>query len=288
MSSRREALRIISLAGSAVASLRVGSALFGALAIGCRENQAPDGGSGRENLEDRDDASPPSPPVGTSPAEGTADGAGSGVDASSKEVVVKVELTHDVICPWCRIGHHRLQQAIAVAGRGVEISYLPFLLDPDVPPEGADLRQRLADKYGADALAGMFERVTQIGRADGITFDFPKIIRTPNTIAAHALLEAAPAAAKSALLERLHAAYFEHGDDIGARSVLLVHWEAAGLARADGDKALDDAALIERVKSEAVMQARGGVRGVPFFRIGATTVSGAQPVAVLVSALQKA
>lgn len=229
-------------------------------------------------------------------ADAAAGGASAGADArdgatAAKEAIVRIELTHDVICPWCRIGHHRLKQAIVAAGRSaetVEVVYRAFLLDPDVPPEGADLRQRLAEKYGAASLDGMFERVTQIGKGDGLTFDFAKVRRTPNTISAHMLVEAAPAAAKTALLDRLHTAYFERGDDIGSREVLLAHWVEVGLAKPDGERALDDAALRTRVTAEAAGQARAGVRGVPFFRIGATTVSGAQSVAVLAEAIRKA
>ncbi len=216
------------------------------------------------------------------------EGAALVADDKAVEVPVKVELTHDVICPWCRIGHHRLSAAIARYGRPVEVVYQPFLLDPDVPPEGVDLRARLAEKYGAASLDSMFDRVTQIGRADGLTFDFVKVTRTPNTIAAHMLVEAAPQAKQTAFLDRLHTAYFERGEDIGDRAVLLTHWEAAGLVRVDGEKALDDAALRQRVTTEARSQSRSGVRGVPFFRIGATTVSGAQPVEALVQALQAA
>lgn len=204
---------------------------------------------------------------------------------------MKIELTHDVICPWCRIGHHRLKQAIVAAGRSpetVEVVYRAFLLDPDVPPGGVDLRQRLAEKYGAASLDGMFERVTQIGKSDGLTFDFAKVTRTPNTISAHMLVEAAPMAVKTAFLDRLHTAYFERGDDIGSREVLLAHWVEVGLAKVDGERALDDAALRARVTAEAAGQARAGVRGVPFFRIGATTVSGAQSVAVLAEAIRNA
>jgi len=210
------------------------------------------------------------------------------VDDTKEKEVVKVELTHDVICPWCRIGHHRLSQAIARFGRPVEVVYRPFLLDPDVPPEGVDLRARLAEKYGAASLDAMFDRVTQIGKADGLTFDFVKVTRTPNTIASHMLVDAAPPDKQTEFLDRLHTAYFERGEDIGQRAVLLTHWEATGLARADGEKVLDDAALRERVTSEARSQSRSGVRGVPFFRIGSTTVSGAQPVEALLQALEAA
>lgn len=310
MRSRREVLRVIAWSGA--------GAVLGS-ALGC--GQGGDAVSKNENLENREglaqptvaasapserapggacglpSETPPGSSCGGADARSAATSGDAGGEAAgdgateAKEAILKIELTHDVICPWCRIGHHRLKQAITAAGRSpetVEVVYRAFLLDPDVPPEGVDLRQRLAEKYGAASLDGMFERVTQIGKGDGLTFDFAKVTRTPNTISAHMLVDAAPAAAKTALLDRLHTAYFERGDDIGSREVLLAHWVELGLARVDGERALDDAALRARVTAEAAGQARAGVRGVPFFRIGATTVSGAQSVAVLADAIRRA
>jgi predicted DsbA family dithiol-disulfide isomerase len=61
-----------------------------------------------------------------------------------------IDFVSDVICPWCFIGFTRLEQALAQAGEGAaEITLRPFQLDPTTPPEGADLRERLAKKYGS-------------------------------------------------------------------------------------------------------------------------------------------
>ncbi len=201
---------------------------------------------------------------------------------------VTIELTHDVVCPWCRIGHARLNKALTAYGKPVTIVYRPFLLDPDMPPEGADMRERLAAKYGADRIAGMFTRVTQIGAQDGIVFAFDKITRTPNSVASHVLVEAAPADKQAALLDALHHAYFERGEDLGAPAVLEACWVAAGLP-ADGAKAaLADASLAAKVRSDAKAASQSGIRGVPNFKIGATTLNGAQPVEAIVEALRKA
>lgn len=277
--TRREALQVV-LAGAG--GLVFGGQLLTSCAkqggarvdesLDARDNRAAPG-----SLDDRD----------TPGAPGSLDNRDDGAASkeSPLEVPVKIELTHDVICPWCRIGHHRLERALREVSRPAEVSYRPFLLDPDLPPEGADLRQRLADKYGAASLDGMFDRVTQIGRADGLTFDFAKVVRSPNTTSAHMLIEAAPAGAKASLLNRLHEAYFERGEDIGAVPVLLEHWQAVGLSRDDGERALADEALRSRVRADALAQSRAGVRGVPHFRVGERTVSGAQPVPVLVELL---
>ena len=210
------------------------------------------------------------------------------VAAVAPAAAVTIELTHDVICPWCRIGHARLNKALAAYGKPVTIVYRPFLLDPDMPPEGADMRERLAAKYGAERIAGMFTRVTQIGAQDGLVFAFDKITRSPNSVAAHVLLEAAPSDKKAALLDALHHAYFERGEDLGNAAVLEACWVAAGLP-ADGAKAaLADASLAAKVRSDATAASQSGIRGVPNFKIGATTLNGAQPVEAIVEALRKA
>ncbi|MBI5611177.1 MAG: DsbA family protein, partial [Deltaproteobacteria bacterium] len=44
---------------------------------------------------------------------------------------VTVDLTHDVVCPWCRIGHHNLRTALTdLADVDVEVRLHPFLLNP--------------------------------------------------------------------------------------------------------------------------------------------------------------
>lgn len=201
---------------------------------------------------------------------------------------VVVELTHDVICPWCRIGHTRLQKALALYGKPVTIVYRPFLLEPDMPPEGADMRERLAAKYGADRIESMFQRVTQIGAQDGIVFAFDKVTRTPSSIAAHVLIEAAPADKQSALLDQFHHAYFERGEDLGDATVLTRLWVAAGLPAEAAKTALADASLAARIRNDAAAASQSGIRGVPNFKIGSATLNGAQPVEAIVAALRQA
>jgi len=207
---------------------------------------------------------------------------------ATQRAVTRVELTHDVVCPWCRIGHVRLERAAAALGRPVEIVYRPFLLEPDMPPEGADLRARLAAKYGASRLEAMFARVTQIGASEGIVFDFGKVRRSPSSVSAHVLIEAAPAAARMAFLDRVHAAYFERGEDIGDALVLERLWVESGLPADAARAALGDPERRLRVQADALAVSRSGVRGVPQIRIGDQTLDGAQPYEVLLEAMRAA
>jgi predicted DsbA family dithiol-disulfide isomerase len=212
-----------------------------------------------------------------------------------------VDIYHDTICPWCRIGHERLAKALeAFEGPPVLVRYHPFQLDPSVPPEGVDMRERLAAKYGADRIAGMFERVTQIGAADGITFRFDAVRKSPNTALSHALVEATPEVSRGQVLGAIHKAYFEAGRDIGSAEVLADIYAEAGLPRADAVAALADEALVAKVQAQAAAAARMGFGGVPHFTLhrgdraspppqsGAVSLQGAQPTDAIVAALRQA
>ena len=43
---------------------------------------------------------------------------------------MKIQVVQDLICPWCRIGHHNLEQALATWSNGtgtpVTIEWLPY------------------------------------------------------------------------------------------------------------------------------------------------------------------
>lgn len=206
---------------------------------------------------------------------------------------LRVDLTHDVICPWCRIGHHNLRVALRTwSGGPVTVRLHPYLLDPSVPPEGVDLRARLAERYGAAQLESMFARVTQAGASYGITFDFQKIRRTPDTTISHALVLGAPADKQSDLLDLIHRDYFEQGADIGTAAVLLRAWQEAGLPRAQAETVLADAGAREQVRQAAEAASAKGLHGVPHFEIhgpgGDVVLHGGQAPEAIGAALRQA
>ncbi len=205
---------------------------------------------------------------------------------------ITIDLTHDVICPWCRIGHHNLRVALRqMPGANATVNLHPYLLDPSVPPEGVDLRARLAERYGATQLDAMFDRVTQTGASYGLKFDFAKIRRTPDTAISHALILAAPVAKQSDLLDIIHREYFEEGADIGNGAVLQACWQEAGLPIAQAVDALADMAARLRVRQLAAAAARTGMNGVPHFELhgagGDVVLQGGQAPATILAALKK-
>lgn len=64
---------------------------------------------------------------------------------------LKLEIISDVVCPWCIIGYNNLQAAIKELGVAdkIEIEWLPFELNPDMPVEGENLRDHVKRKYGS-------------------------------------------------------------------------------------------------------------------------------------------
>ena len=195
-----------------------------------------------------------------------------------------IELISDVICPWCFIGLRRLEDALAEEGAAsAPITFHPYQLDPSTPPEGADLRERLAAKYGGDPQA-MFQRVEQAARESGIPLDFSKVRRTPIARAG-----ASDKGTQHALAKALFEAYFLEGKDIGADAVLVEIASAHGFDRAEAQALLEDRAALDSTRAEAEAMSRRGIRGVPFTIFGGSlAVSGAQPVDIFCQAFRRA
>ena len=63
---------------------------------------------------------------------------------------VAVDIWSDVMCPWCAVGYTQFAKAVeALSGElDVEVRWMPFELNPDLPPEGKDQAKHLAEVYG--------------------------------------------------------------------------------------------------------------------------------------------
>lgn len=202
-----------------------------------------------------------------------------------------ITVISDVICPWCFIGSRRLAQVLdgmrdEVAPR---IDYRPFLLDATVPPEGADLRDRLRKKYGIDP-EGMFRQIEQVARDTGIPLDFSTVHRTPNTIPAHTLLRhAAARGTQLGLSDALFTSYFLEGQEVSDAEVLAALGVRHGFTAAEARALVTSEAEADATRVEALSAARSGVTGVPFFLFGGKVAfSGAQPAHVFRGAIAQA
>ncbi|MFX5562587.1 DsbA family protein, partial [Acinetobacter baumannii] len=63
----------------------------------------------------------------------------------------RIDIVSDVVCPWCVIGLGALDQAIDRVSdvATVDVAFHPFELNPDMPPEGENVAEHIARKYGA-------------------------------------------------------------------------------------------------------------------------------------------
>ena len=136
---------------------------------------------------------------------------------------VTVDVISDVVCPWCYLGKRRLARAIGLLPEiQVIVHWRPFRLDPTIPPEGVAREDYLTAKFGSvEALTESHRQLTERGREEGIDYHFDRITRSPNTVDAHRLVRwAAADGVQDDMVERLFAAYFSEGLDIGDPEVL--------------------------------------------------------------------
>ena len=198
-----------------------------------------------------------------------------------------IEIASDVICPWCYIGKRRLEKALALLEGEVEarIEWLPFQLNPDMPGEGVARADYRRAKFGSVEKGRTLDaRVAQEGEGEGIAFAFDRMQRTPNTVAAHQLVDLAQKQGKGdAVVDALFRAYFEEARDIGDAQVLQ---EIAGRLGVNGWPEEKDRETI-RAKEDRVRDL--GISGVPTFIFDKTSgISGAYPAEALAQAIRDA
>lgn len=201
---------------------------------------------------------------------------------------MRIDIFSDVVCPWCFIGKRRLDAALAAAAiSDADIHWHAFQLNPDMPAEGVDRRRYLEEKFGgAEKVARMHERVSEVGRSTGIEFQWDRIVRSPNTYDAHRLLQlSATEGRQHALKEALFRAYFLEGRDLGNRAVLTAVAAETGMkGDVAGRLAGDDG--VEQVREDLATAAQLNITGVPFFIFaGRYALPGAQPPELFAQAL---
>lgn len=197
-------------------------------------------------------------------------------------MVTRLEIISDVVCPWCYIGKVQLDRALAEAGNPFAIRWRPFQLNPDMPLEGMDHRTYYGAKFGEDEAEVIRARITEAGAAAGVTIDFARITRAPNTLDAHRVIRwAEPEGLQHAVAGALFRRYFAEGQDLGDREVLAEAAAEAGMDEAAVARLLDGDSDLASVREEAQAAATMGVTGVPTFILGGRySISGAQPAAV--------
>jgi predicted DsbA family dithiol-disulfide isomerase len=205
---------------------------------------------------------------------------------------VKVEIYSDIACPWCYVGKARFERALTAfpQGAAVEVVYRPFQLDPTAPEEPRAHREVLAAKFGPQALA-MDDRLTQLGAAEGLPFDFDTVLEN-NSLLAHRLLRFAldeyGAKAQTRLKGRIMTGHFAEGLDIGDPAQLADAAVAAGLDRTAVTDFLAGDALRDETLADIDQARRLGITAVPTFVFeGKWAVQGGQETSAFLQVLEQ-
>ena len=204
---------------------------------------------------------------------------------------LRLQVVSDIICPWCFIGKRALDQALKILesrGINIEIEWLPYQLNPALPPAGMDRKAFRTVRFGSWANAqAMDARAVEAGRAVGADFQYERQTRTSNTLAAHALVRLARVeggpALQARVMEALFAAYFTNGEDVSELEVLTRLAEASGMS---ADSVTRSIALQGDVRELEEQVRRTGLNGVPSYLVdGKLFLGGSQTVEGYVRAL---
>ena len=136
---------------------------------------------------------------------------------------VAIEVVFDLVCPWCFLGSRRLRRMLRNRpDLSADIIWRPFLLHPDLAPQGVARQDYLARKFGGEERARRVHgTMAELGRQEGIAFRFDRIRRIPHSLDAHRLVRwAARFGAADCVVDALFQAYFTAGADLGDPSVL--------------------------------------------------------------------
>ena len=198
--------------------------------------------------------------------------------------MIRLDIFSDPICPWCYIGKANLDRALeAHAEHPFAIEWHPFQLNPDMPPEGADRRSYLAQRFGGKQNAvAIYARVSEAAEAAGLVINFETMNRVPNTLDAHRLIHCAGLEGRqTAMVSTLFRAYFRDGKDIGDKATLAALAGDAGMDAALAARLLATDADRANLAARDTHARQKGVSAVPTFVIANQYVlSGAQPVAL--------
>jgi len=209
---------------------------------------------------------------------------------SGSRSTLKVDVWSDIACPWCWLGKRHLEVALREAGASdVEVQFHSFELQPGAG-KSRPVNEYLVERFGSKAAVdAAHERLSRAGRAVGLEYDFEAALMA-NTFDAHRLHHLAKARKLGAeIMERFMAARQGEGADMADHATLRRLALETGLDGAEVDRVLASEEYADAVRADEAAARELGIGGVPFFVIdGKYALSGAQPVATFVRALQMA
>jgi predicted DsbA family dithiol-disulfide isomerase len=206
---------------------------------------------------------------------------------------MKVEIWSDVQCPFCYLGKHKFEKALAQFANNeyIEVEWKSFQLNPELVTDTTiSIHQYLADIKGfpLEQAQQMNNRFLEAGKPFGLEYNFDQII-VANSYRAHNLIYFAKEQGKqNEMEERLFEAYFTEGKNIDDAPVLVQLASEIGLNTDGLITVLENKTYTEKIEFDIAEARQLGIRGVPYFVFNRKSgVSGAQESPVFLDALKK-
>lgn len=210
---------------------------------------------------------------------------------SNEGLVLRVDIVSDVVCPWCIIGYRQLARALEAGGLTAEVHWHPFELNPAMGPEGQELKEHVAEKYGStpEQSQAARARLTELGASLDFPMDYFEGMRIWNTFAAHQLLHWAGELGKGTALKlALFESYFQKREKVDDPAVLIAAAERAGLDGGEAAQVLEEERYATAVRDLEQFWGERGIQGVPAMVFqGRYLLSGAQGEARYAAFLQQ-
>lgn len=195
---------------------------------------------------------------------------------------LQIDIVSDVVCPWCIIGYRQLAEALEQTNTPHEIHWHPFELNPNMPPEGQNLREHIIEKYGSSVQESNDSRIrmTAAGAEVGFEFQFTDDTRMHNTFNLHQLLHWAEQQGRMHdLKQALFTAHFTNNRNISDNAVLADIAAEIGLNRTEALAVLEDQRFAKEIRESVQRSQEQGIQSVPAVIFnGRHLVSGAQGV----------
>ena len=179
---------------------------------------------------------------------------------------LRIDIVSDVMCPWCIIGYWQLKTALGTSEVDHEIHWHPFELNPNMPPEGQDIGEHLAEKYGTTPKQSAVNRAMMAAHGEelGFDFNFTDDFRMHNTFNTHQLLHwAGEQGCKNDLKQALFTAHFTDRQNLSDDAVLVGIAGEIGLDRVEAKSVLNDQRFANAVRQEQQFWRQQGINGVP-------------------------
>ena len=206
---------------------------------------------------------------------------------------MKIEIWSDVVCPFCYLGKHKFENALAqfAGSDNIEVEWKSFQLNPGLVTDTTiSIHQYLAEVkgYPVEQALKMNERFSVSGKVLGLEYNFDKIIVSNSYMAQNLIHFAKNQGKQNEMEERLFEAYFTEGKNIDDVSILVLLATETGLNVEGLEQALENRTFDKQVQKDIDEASQLGIHGVPFFVFnGKYAVNGAQETSVFLDTLKK-